>query len=512
MIIRKANICYTYTSTYEGPLYPSELLAHIFLQTRITDCVLETNGLFYHYKDNKIVSDKLDYKISVDNLRFVVSIENWPEGDFLRENLYQYLINLFFENKHFSFSTGYIDTSYLRFSMGEIVLSNKKGNVVNLYPTITLYVSGVFVVELRAIIDSDIDVDSFVDYFVNLYNRQFDHCYVVEHISKFSNLINQHVDATNEKFVDNNNAFPFELFSIKLDNDTPITLTSVVLHIGNIVEYILNLPTKTGKFRQHTFSFQDYWVGKPHIHLLKFRNQKKTASDNLDFHKDDITKIFLRVPYSKSELKKSANMVDCRVFEDFSTIFSSALTLNIWSKNGIEKNTQSEDKDYNFSVYINQVVSRFLDFYYMLYMKSILIINKARTIKEILRYQSDFYYLKNDYLNIPKTGELRSLFNYAFIELGMNKHEEIVNNLLEIKKAEIENRRNSMFNRASMAISAFFGLISSGTFANDIIVPVWKLLEFPRFYNSNLNDIVSWIISFSLIFTASRIIMKNIKK
>ena len=150
MKIERSEIWYSYSTIYDGPLIPFNIFAGLLLATKITRCVYNSDGMFYYIKNKKIESRIVKSDISVEMSKISYSLDNWPDDGFSKETLYQNLLNNYFENKHFSINTKFIDHSYIRFSLDEIVIEDDKSRF-HIYPFFNFYNSGIIILEMRII-------------------------------------------------------------------------------------------------------------------------------------------------------------------------------------------------------------------------------------------------------------------------------------------------------------------------------------------------------------------------
>jgi hypothetical protein len=510
MQIKQAEIWYNYVTYFEGPPITIETIALILLKSSITRCVFSTHGIYYFLQDNIMHTRKMKMNINPNQTKASFNIKEWPDDNFSKEILYQNYINYFYEFRIFSFDTSHIDHKYLRFSLDEMIIENDE-NRLHIFPFVVLYSSGVMIIEFRIIFDYDISSSDFINKYINLSTREYNKCYSNNALATYAQKINGETDRL-EKYTDGLNDFPFELNEFKIPYEKQKTLTNTAMLIVKIFETILNEPLLKTRKKITRFSFGRYWFFKPHIHLLDFEHQQKKASNNNKKHEVFINQVLTRIPFGKEDIKDVGKLIDLRRFEDYSTFFNIAASLNIWSKDGIQHEKENTDLNYNNYIYQNQVINRFLDYYRMLYQSSIFIMNSAEDYEIILEYQKSLFLLENDYNFLTKSGELYDVLTFVRKEDNIEFQENIINSFLEIKRMQSESKKNKFINSISIFIKIFFGIISSGSLSRDLIFPFWKIIGLPVSKNQYINNVAFWIITFVILMIIIFIVSKKMNK
>lgn len=508
MNITNSEIWYNYTTAYTGPLISFDILSLILLSKGITSCTFDSDNNYYFLKDNKLQKQKLEIITNPSDTIATLNISDQPSSEYTKEMIYQNFINSFSEKRIFSKNTFSIDHRYLRFSLDEILIKDQELEY-RLYPFVNFYNSGVVIIEFRVIYNTPIDIDNYIDNCINLSNREFNKYYVNVSLSKYAKII-CNVENDYKDYVDELPEFSFTLRELVIPKNKHKTLSNVALILFDIIEFLLNEPLlKSRKTRKMLFNFGYFWFGKPHIHIINYSNQSQKASTFLEKNKASINKMLMRVSRHKDYIKKEETLVDLRIFEDFNTFFNLAVSINVWSKKGLYENNIWNDMNNNGYIYSNQIINRFLDYYQMLYKKSIFIINETQKYDDILRYESDFYLLKNDYKYFMKSGELNDLLEYAKDVFQINYHEDNIKNYLNIKSKQLEKNKAKRITKISRMISILFGILSSGRLAEGLIRPLWKTLQLPLFKNEELNKVLFWGGSFFLIMIIIFIILRR---
>ena len=118
-----------------------------------------------------------------------------------------------------------------------------------------------------------------------------------------------------------------------------------------------------------------FWSGRPHIYLVRFGNQCKTASENESKHGPHFGRIISRAAALDDEAAKSALPKDARLFEDYSAYVNGAATLWVWSKGGLS--TEHMDANRGNLIYERQALAELLEYGYMLYRTSTIVLRRS---------------------------------------------------------------------------------------------------------------------------------------
>ena len=128
-----------------------------------------------------------------------------------------------------------------------------------------------------------------------------------------------------------------------------------------------------------------------------------------------------------------------------------------------------------------------------------------------MHFQEDLLLLDKDTVIISHYGEINDLISHAEKELGIEKKKELVKSLLDSQKNIIDNKRSILNNKITFYISIIFGLISSSTVSQDLIIPLWNILKIPK-PNDDLTKLISYLLSFVIVTLSLVPLFKMIKK
>ncbi len=496
MKILDSQIIYTFSTSFEGPILDSEILSKIFLKSGITRIVYNNSGKYFYSEKDKIHKKDVNIKMNQNQTRMHFNLEGWPKDEYSKELLFQNHINTFFERKFFSIESNRINYKYIRFSSEPIYLLNKDGKLL-LYPTFYMYDSGIIILELRRIIDYEVELGNFIDHFVNASFIEFDKCYGNIAVAEILKGISKTTNALEDLSIDTTD-FKFDLKEMIFDNN--LSIGKIALNLFKVIISIFNsILENHKKLKKIRYSIGQFWSGKPHIHIIKFSEQKRKSSKNYKLYSNEFRKILFRANHNIKDTIEQVELKDLRPFDDYSCFMNSAVYLYVWSTSGIILNKEFNLNNNNGSVFSNQIISRFLDYYQMLFERALKVIEDTDDLQEIIRYQKDVYALKSDTFHNFKHGEHRDIFNFAIKELNLDSFENNLMNILELKRAESEQKRNRKIVKIGFLLTILFGLFSSGTLAKDLIIPIYLQFFNLPFISNDHNSIFFWVLTSVII-------------
>lgn len=394
-----------------------------------------------------------------------------------------------------------LPTVHLRAFLKPIELVKKKDRISSLYPMIVLYQSGVLIIEFRIIApDKPVELSDFIENYVNIYQCDYDYAMVSTAIctlapeayqiylnpkskllKRLSLIINKkkHEQAFKRlaKKVDFGD-FEFEMAPL-LSIDGKETITSVAQTLFNIIGLLIEKPISSFTFLlkgvPNLPELGNYWVGKPHVHLIRYSNQQDDASSNENLHKESFGRILSRIP------KASGNFLDfvplnSRKFDDFTAYITSAVTLWVWSKKALEEQEEWMDLNRGNLIYEHQVQVELLEYGFMLHKSLVERSSELKNYPELLATRRDLVELKSKMLEATPYGEVRDLLNKGWKEMNLEALQSQISDNLSILESEIkflDSKQGDSF-RVFLTV---FGLIASASFTKSIVSPLWKALD-----------------------------------
>ena len=109
----------------------------------------------------------------------------------------------------------------------------------------------------------------------------------------------------------------------------------------------------------------DYWSARPHVHLVRFDDQAETAEANEMRNQQAFLSILSRVPPSGKPARVMKLPDNLRRFDDYGAYITSASSLWVWSKQGLERENPRMDANRGNLIYERQLLIEILEYGYM---------------------------------------------------------------------------------------------------------------------------------------------------
>ena len=283
--------------------------------------------------------------------------------------------------------------AFTRAYLGEFTLySGDESSCAHLYPILVVFDSGVVLLEFRLISPGkNIALGEFVDRFVNMFQIPFDKADVSPSLASLG--IESHYRAakrlpihlrlallwlqkrhdraiSSQTTVSDSEGFSFARAPLSRSGDKE-TLADLALTTLATVAYVLGRPPGPIGYllrgHQGPFKLGNYWSGRPHIHITRFRGQRRQASDNDQSFAAEITQILNRqveTPRSKAPSWPTTN--NLRTFDDYSVFVGSHMTLWMWSLNGLRRQESWADPNRGHLIYEHQATAEVLEYGHLL--------------------------------------------------------------------------------------------------------------------------------------------------
>lgn len=500
------------------------MVAKLLVDFEISDCSILSNGETFCRTDQGVISGKTILKLSGDLKQVSAELKTDSTAELNRYAHETWLVGVqFLYGEARQISQGReLPTLHLRAFLKPIRLVKKEERISDLYPVIILYQSGILLIEFRLIApDSSVELSDFIGNYVNIQQYEYDYAIVPTAISVIApeayqyysnsqiNLF-QRLDlltkkkrqkrafqilAKKAKFGD----FEFEvapLFSI----ENTETITSVAQALFTIVGFITKNPISSIGFLLKGVpelpEIGNYWIGRPHIHIVQHTNQLDISSSNEESNKEFFGRILARIPKAQGDFSIYLPS-DARKFEDYSAYITSAATLWIWSKNGLEEQKQWMDINRGNLIYEHQVQIELLEYGFILHKSLVEKSSTLRDYSDILTTRKDLVELKSRMLEATPYGEVRDLLSKGWEQMNLGAMQNQISENLSILESEIkllESRQGDNFK----VLLTVFGLIVSASFAKSVVSPLWKVLNWWLPSNANWTEL--FLFSISAIF------------
>jgi hypothetical protein len=177
MLLNDWDIWHTYATYITCPIQDLEKAARLLVTHRVAECAVLREGQFYWWSGNRLQAGFSSVHVHPSRRHATTTVApEFPAG-FAGEALGQALYFRFAEKRLFG-EEGPLPPPYVRAYMGECRLSSRS-EVFMVYPIVTLFESGVILVEMRMIAPNEaIEHTTFIEHYVNLFRWTVDEMWV----------------------------------------------------------------------------------------------------------------------------------------------------------------------------------------------------------------------------------------------------------------------------------------------------------------------------------------------
>jgi len=510
--INEWEIWHTYTTFMSEGVDDIGLLARKLVETGVTPCAMTRDGLtFWRYKGEVaqgVTSVDINAKSSSASIHFPQGMAQANEEDgYILESSYQSGYFRFSEMKLFGSDLA-LPHDYIRIHPGKcIFVSNKdeKDYQLSVYPSIKIYKSGVVIIEYRMIGPKrSVPLREFIAEYVNAFQHEFNMVVVpfglarmasvsATQFNRYGGSIRDRMrllteESVSEKILEEmtvaieDDEFKFEYAPLTGEGgplDLRDTFASFSQTIFVIIAYLQSEPRDGVSYllrgQKPLVMPGSYWCARPHIYLTEFEEQQETASQNEERHRDAFAWILARTMGTSGEDPDRYLPKDTRHFEDYNAYITSAVTLWVWSKSGLESHRLYEDINRGHLIYEQQVDMEMLEYGYMLHRRLLEWSSwEGAVAEDIIKARSDLVELDQQLSEVSYSGEIRELLQAGWKEFGLDGVQKRTNELLAIRETETSLRESRVAERVGRAISILFGLLAVPTVAESVLRPVWE--------------------------------------
>jgi len=408
--------------------------------------------------------------------------------------------------------------AYLRAYLGKCVLTSvspdKTSSQLDLYPVLIVYESGVMIVEFRMIGPKTVRaLADFIADDVNLFRRRFDRVDVAPGLVAFAarayhrfdyqgNFIRRlqvlwlqaghdiAVRQITKKQADEH--FSFDL--APLTRSEPEDLKSIAQTIFHIAAFIVGRPRAGLAFllwgQPPAPAVGEFWSGRPHVHLVRFRNQCRTASENEDRHGPDFGRILSRISTVDEAAARHGLPKDARLLQDYNAYVLRSCSLWVWSTDGLSGQMASMDANRGNLIYERQVLAELLEYGYMLHRSLYHRLEKFSTTAEVISVRRQVLQLQRKMHEASHSGEILELLENGWDKLGLPALISEIDAGLRLRESETSSIEALRSTRVGWALTVVFGFVAVPTLADQVIQPLWKLMSFHEFSDPSLAVVV----------------------
>jgi hypothetical protein len=530
------ELWYTFSTYFTDISVDLETAGKLFVKAGIAECCITSSGQTFCKSENGFVSGSTELELSGDlksmTAKFRPEAKELPEmNPFAHEALLIGIQFLFGESRQFSQGRDF-PPHHLRAFLQPICLVNGIDEFTFLYPVVVLYQSGALLIEFRVISPNhSMEINDFVEKYVNIHQCEYDFAMVSSGIGVLApeayqfyttpkvNIL-QRLEILQKKrqlILDIQSRSQqvklgeFEFSFVPLSRaEKKESLTSIAHTLQAVIGLALREPITTFglliKGIPTLPRIGSFWIGRPHIHVLRHSNQMETSSANEEANMNAFRQILARV--TKVNCDTSIGLPpNSRKFQDYAAYITHASSLWVWSKSGLE--TQKAIKDVNRGnfVYEHQVQVELLEYGFILN-KSLA--EKSQSLKafsDILLLRKELASLKLGILEASPYGEVNDLLCNGWDQMNVEAMQNQIAENLAILESEIKYNES----RRAGEIRIWFtliGLATSAKFALSVVGPTWKALGLWLPSNENLSEPFLMVISFVILVSILQLIRR----
>jgi hypothetical protein len=417
---------------------------------------------------------------------------------------------------------------YLRAFLGKIELisggeEDDKPHALDLYPVVLVYETGVLILEFRVIgPDHPTELDNFITDAVNLYRFRFDGVQVSPGLSREATrtyyqsrkrwpiwwraallyLQGRHNTAVAERTREQKDVcFTFQM--APLSSTEPQTLRDIAMTIFHVLAFHSGLPRDGWEFllKGHRAipSLGDYWSARPHVHLVRFEGQEDTAQENEIRNQEAFASILWRVPPSAKPARPKAIPKNLRPFEDYGAYVSSASSLWVWSKQGLQRERSRMDPNRGNLIYERQLLIEILEYGYMLHRSLYHQMERLASSETIAAVRLQILDLRRRMREASHAGEIRDLLSAGWKEMSLPELRQDIEEELSIRENDRRAADTLRTTRIGWALTTVFGFVAVPTLAEQVVSPLWRLVGLPIPANCDLQKIVAVGVSILIV-------------
>jgi hypothetical protein len=501
--IEEWEVWHSYSTYMKNHVENIEKVAELLVDLEISDCSVISNGETFCRTSDGVAIGRTTIELSGDFKEASVKFNSHgtKEDDltsYAKESWLTCSRFLHGEARQFS-PVNELTTIHLRSILRPIRLIKNEEAIVNIYPVLVLYTSGVLIIEFRTLSPSGpINIDDFITNHVNMYQYNYDYAFVSPNIGVLALEADQAYSSPMTNFIErlarakdkrnykrifemraekiNFGDFDFEMIPLSMEEGGE-NITSLATALFKMVGLLIEKPTSDATFLFKGIpglpEMAKYYIGRPHVHIIRHSDQQDKASANEDLHKESFGRILARIPETPGEFSKLLPS-SSRKLNDLSAYIMPGMTLWIWSKKGLEEQEKSIDINSGDLIYERQVQVELLEYGFMLHKIMVEKSSKLKNCPEILATRRDLVNLKSKMVQATPYGEVRDLLAKGWEAMNLAVLQTQISDNLSILESEmkiIESKKSDDF-RLFITI---FGLIGSAAFAKSIVLPLWKV-------------------------------------
>jgi hypothetical protein len=497
------EIWHTYSTYLDGPEIDLFRAAKSLVAAEVAECVVSNTGEAFWRDGDEVIQASLSTSHDLEEGRITFQCHSEhrevgrPSG-FALEALGQAVQFRVAEErilgKDLSFADGFV-----RAFLGKIVVKAIEGDEstadLNLYPTLLIYESGVLILELRMIGPvQPIPLGDFIAYAVNLPRMTIQKALVspglarmateayyrsayVPFFSRFrysssQRLHNQAVaQLTTEVQDDENLSFRLSRWSGETHS-----FREIAMSIFHTCAYLIDEPRRGLAFivfgAKTPPDLGAFWSARPHIHLIRYQDQREAGQENNQVHARAFYSILSRTLGLAKPLPK-----DLRLFDDYSAFITSSASLWAWSKSGYKQQKKNMDPNRANFIYERQILMELLEYGYMLHRGLYHRVEVLQSTDQVMSVRRLILQLRLRMRETSHSGEIRELLEEGWDALGLPSLIHDIDGGLALREADMRSADTMRTTRVGWAIAIVFGIVAVPPLADQIVTPTWHLLK-----------------------------------
>ena len=514
MRIHEWEVWHTYATYLQVTKVDLDEAARSLVEAGIALCAMLRNGRTYWPSGQKVCGGTTTVEMDKAEGTATCTMEYDPGSaetldGFAEEAWYQAAYFRHAETRVFG-EDQQLPAPYLRAFLGQcnLIIATEPKSKIRLYPTLIIYESGIIMLELRAIgPEYSIPVRQFISNSVNLFQIPFERVEAPPSLVRLATQAYYHscrewsvlyraalvwLQRGHETAVrqltrhHKEGDFGFDLAPMSSEEgaNRSEVLSSFSLTVFHTAAFVVSRPRSGVAFllsgQKRTPQLGHFWSGRPHIYIIRFDGQSDTASANERRHEAVFRSMLLRSPGSDATLAKQRLPKDCRLFDDYNAYVTSAATLWIWSKSGVDRQHEWADANRGHLIYQPQAVVELLEYGCMLHHS---LLGRARdysNLDAVFAARRALIQLSQDMTFASHSGEIMDLLNHGWDQYKVPQVREQIDDTLRLSEAEKSTAEARTTTRVGNLLTILFGLVAIPSFAKQVLEPVWQWLSIPR--------------------------------
>jgi hypothetical protein len=385
-----------------------------------------------------------------------------------------------------------------------------------LYPTFTLYESGVALLGLRMIGSEALEESDFIRRFVSVNRRGIDELLVPpvaaqlnsraaaprsQLRSPFARWRVNKVIVETDRDIDSAVEGPIKL------GDTECRFVPLRAAYGGSGQYRLtDLASVLARAAMYAASgMREGWpmiirgqrrladfalpfYGRVHTYIIAHDDQRATAEENEAVHGDTFGRILMQFPNTTAETARKHLPQSSRIVDDVAWYPSNTSTLTVWSESGRATIEQFAPKDGNRGEFIYEQHARneMLEYGHALHRRAVVLASapeqSARAAVLAQRSVLDF---DARLLEATHFGEVRDYLAAGWDALGVPELRARARDLLTVQKEDAALVEAESDARWTTTLTLVFGALAVSPLASDVVAPLWELFGVTLFTGRN---------------------------